>query len=106
MEIYNEIARSLNQKTKRNLKQHMMSTGIEIGVISSSGLKLDNFKYEIKDYSILDYLKIDKEYLADTDSIDHQHKVKTPSYLKPLEAGDRVLVALRGNEFIVIGRIS
>lgn len=60
MEIYNEIARSLNQKTKRNLKQHMMSTGIEIGVISSSGLKLDNFKYEIKDYSILDYLKIDK----------------------------------------------
>ena len=42
----------------------MMSTGIEIGVISSSGLKLDNFKYEIKDYSICDYLKIDSRIFS------------------------------------------
>lgn len=96
MEIYNEIARELNQKINKNIKQHMMSTGIEIGVINSRGLKLDNFKYEIKDYSILDYLKNDKEYFTDT--TDHQH-------IKPLEVGDRVLVASCGNEFIVIGRI-
>ncbi len=79
MSIYNEIARSINKNTKNSALKQVISR-IELGEIKSTGLKLDTFKYEIQKYLIIE-------------SAGH------------LSAGDRVLVANIGDEFIVIGRI-
>lgn len=80
-----------------------------LGTIIETGLMLDNFKYEITDYMILDYLNMDKDYFAETDvaggEYSHSHRVKTPDGLKPLNVGDRVLVAIIGVQNIVIGRV-
>ncbi len=80
-----------------------------LGTITETGLVLDNFKYEITDYMVLDYLTMDKDYFTKTDTSgtdSHMHKVITPDGLKPLNIGDRVLVATIGAQNIVIGRVS
>lgn len=79
MSIYNEIARTINKNTKRAALNQIPSQ-IELGVIKSTGLKLDTFKYEIQKYLIIESVG-------------------------SLSDGDRVLVSNIGDEFIVIGRI-
>lgn len=101
--IFNEIAREI----KTDNSNTASSLGFEFGTITSTGLKLDNFKYEIKDYLALDYLKLKDEY--DTEpagTYTHAHVFKTPDNLKTLKEGDRVLVAAVGNEFVVVGRVA
>ncbi|MBV4447428.1 hypothetical protein KM799_12520 [Clostridium tyrobutyricum] len=79
-----------------------------LGTITATGLMIDNFRYEITDYMVLDYLTMDKEYFTDTNTAgedSHSHKVKTPDELKPLNIGDRVVVATIGAQNIIMGRV-
>lgn len=80
-----------------------------LGTITETGLVLDNFKYEITNYMVLDYLAMDKDYFTGTDvaggEYSHSHRVKTPDGLKPLNVGDRVLVATIGAQNIIVGRV-
>ncbi len=104
--IFNEIARQIKGNTNKAVNEAISYIGLDLGTITSSGLKLDNFKYEIQDYMVLDYLKIKNEYNTETaGEHSHSHNFKTPKELKPLGPGDRVLVALLKNEFVVVGRI-
>lgn len=105
MEMFNELAREIKKHTNKTISNAISSFGFELGTITSSGLKLDNFKYEIKDYMVLDYLKLDKSNFSST--TDGLHSVSTPSQLWPLESGNRVLVACVGeSDFIIVGRIT
>lgn len=79
-----------------------------LGTITETGMKIDNFKYEITDYMVLNYLTMDKEYFTDTNTAgedSHSHKIITPDELKPLNVGDRVVVATIGAQNIVMGRV-
>ncbi|WP_017752529.1 hypothetical protein [Clostridium tyrobutyricum] len=73
-----------------------------LGTITETGIKLDNFKYEISDYMVLEYLTMNKDYMTETNNSD---KVTTPDELKPLNVGDRVVVATIGVQNIVMGRV-
>ncbi|MCW6075464.1 hypothetical protein LAV44_09005 [Clostridium sporogenes] len=104
--IFNEIAREIKGNTNRAVNEAISYIGLDLGTITSSGLKLDNFKYLIKDYLILDYLKMKNEYNTEAaGEHPHSHNFKTPKELKSLGPGDRVLVALLKNEFVVVGRV-
>ncbi|HDK7162080.1 TPA: hypothetical protein PTV34_003446 [Clostridium botulinum] len=104
--IFNEIAREIKGNTNRAVNEAISYIGLDLATITSSGLKLDNFKYEIQDYMMLDYLKMKNEYNTETaGEHPHSHNLKIPKELKTLATGDRVLVALLGNEFVVVGRV-
>lgn len=81
MEIYNELVRTIIDEIQKQIKDKMISSnGIEIGRITNNGLKLDTFKYEINDYSIIETVN-------------------------PVTLGDRVLVSICGSEVVIIGRV-
>lgn len=81
MEIYNELVRTIIDEIQKQIKDKMISSnGIEIGQITNNGLKLDTFKYEINDYSIIETVN-------------------------PVTLGDRVLVSICGSEVVIIGRV-
>ncbi|AWZ48383.1 hypothetical protein C3495_05925 [Clostridiaceae bacterium 14S0207] len=106
METFNELAREIRGSTNKAVNEALSYIGLDLGTITSSGLKLDNFKYEIQDYMILDYLKMGNEYNIEmAGEHPHNHVLKTPKELKPISVGDRVLVALLGSEFVVVGRV-
>ncbi|KEH84605.1 hypothetical protein Z966_p0060 (plasmid) [Clostridium novyi A str. NCTC 538] len=106
MTIFNELAREIKGSTNKDIGNALSSLRFGFGTITSSGLKLDNFKYEIKDYMMLDYLNLKDEYTTEiAGTYTHGHVFKTPDNLKALKEGDRVLVATVGNEFIVVGRV-
>lgn len=105
MEIFNELARDLKGNTNKAINRAVASLGYELGTITSSGLKLDNFKYEITDYMVLEHLKLDASIFSNT--IDGLHSIATPNQLRPLASGDRVLVAaVSESDFIVVGRVT
>ena len=101
--IFNEIAREIKNDTIRKINQ--ASLGLELGTITSTGLKIDNFKYVLSDYMVLEYLKTNSQYETRM-SENHNHAFNIPNVLRPLAAGDRVLVATVDNNFLVIGRIA
>ncbi|AGX44504.1 hypothetical protein [Clostridium saccharobutylicum] len=103
-DIFNEIARTVHSNTTKIINGAMDGTGLTLGTLTEYGLKLDNFKYEFTDYMILDYLKLEDNYNTETNG-DHLHEIKTPSNIKKLTAGDRVLVAQFGADNIIIGRV-
>lgn len=106
MTIFNELAREIKGSTNKAIDNALSSLEFGFGTITSSGLKLDNFKYEIKDYMMLDYLNLKDEYTTKAaGTYTHEHVFKTPDNLKPLKEGDRVLTITVGNEFIVVGRL-
>lgn len=103
MEItFNELAREIKKGSKNSINKALLGVGLEFGTITSTGLKLDTFKFEIKDYLVLEYLKLSQENFTSTNS---GSSVKTPKELKPITPGDRVLVAAVGNEFVIVGRV-
>ena len=105
--IFNDIAREIKENTNKTVNKNISSLKLEFGTITSSGLKLDNFKYEIQDYKILDYLNLPNEYKTETaGEYSHEHVIKNPKELRPLSINDRVLVATVGSEFVVIGRVT
>lgn len=104
-----ELVRTISDTTNKTINNTVSGLGVEFGTMTETGLKLDNFKHEIADYKVLDYLNMDKDYFTQTDvagSDSHSHKAITPDGLRPLKSGDRVLVAQVGAEFIILGRVS
>jgi uncharacterized protein YebE (UPF0316 family) len=90
---FNSVARQIKANINKKTNEALSITGCELGTITSTGLKLDSFKKEIKDYMVLDYLTIN-------------NTIDLPNQLRSLQAGDRVLVATMGSDFVVIGRLS
>lgn len=91
---YKELARLIDDRAKRGITMATSTVSAELGTITASGLKLDRFKYEIRDYLVAEYLTL-------TDSIG------LPEQLKPLKPGDRVLAVPvnGGKDFVVIARV-
>lgn len=106
-DLFNEIARTMHSNTNKVISQVIEGTGFTLGVITETGLKLDNFKYEFTEYLVLDYLKLDDSYYTQpancTES--HNHEFKMPINIKKLSVGDRVLVAQFGADNVIIGRV-
>lgn len=108
--IANEIARTVNNNTDKSISGAIDSVGLDLGTITLTGLKLDHFKHEIKDYLVLDYLKLKDSYYTEPSSCSlgspHKHEFKTPELLKRIRIGQRVLVAQVYGECVVVGRLS
>lgn len=105
--VVNEIAREIKNDRNNAIGKAISGIGLEFGTITTTGLKVDSFKNEIKDYMVLEHLKLKGEYTTETSGTSsHNHIVKTPNELKPLVPGDRVLVSAVANEFVVVGRVT
>lgn len=110
--IFNEIARHIKDNTNKSIEKAVLK--LELGTITSSGLKVDNFKYVANEYMVLEYLKTENQYETNSAGVEihdqgtqyHKHRFNIPSVLRPLSSGDRVLVATVDNNFVVIGRVS
>ncbi|GAA0115746.1 hypothetical protein [Clostridium senegalense] len=104
--IFEEVVRSLNNNTGKAIDGALYGTGFTLGTLTTTGLKLDNFKPEINDYLVLDYLELENEYSTESSGEhSHSHILKTPSNIRKLKTGDRVLVAQVGNECVIVGRV-
>lgn len=79
---YREIAMSIHHHVKGNVQRQAVMIRPELGAITTSGLKVDGFKNEIRDY-----------YYSD--------------HLDDLASGDRVLVLPinGGKDFVVTARV-
>lgn len=122
IDLFEEIARTVDNNTNKTIDSAIDGLGLTLGIITSTGLALDNFKHEINDYLILDHLKLKESYAKnklireESHSHDisnspcsvetHSHDFIPPKELERLKIGNRVLVAQLGADFIVIGRIS
>lgn len=78
---FNEIARIVHKNTSNSINEAMFDTGIVLGTLTDAGLEVDNFKHEINDYKQLENENI------------------------TLSSGDRVLVAVFGADYIIIGKV-
>ncbi|KAI3346232.1 hypothetical protein FDB30_04165 [Clostridium botulinum] len=105
--IFEDIKRVMDNNFKSGINEAMFSNSLVLGTITTTGLKLDDFKHEITDYMLLDYLKLNDNCNTEntTCTSSHSHEIRTPENLKSIKAGNRVLVARIGNECIVIGRV-
>lgn len=106
-DVFNEIVRTMHDKTNKTINEAMFGTGLALGTLTETGLKLDNFDPEFKDYLVLDYLKLNDSYYTEsaTCTSSHKHEFKTPDNLKKLKVGDRVLVAQFGADNVIVGRV-
>ena len=108
--IFNEIARAIGSNTESAIGGAIDGIGLDLGTITSTGLKLDHFKHEIRDYLVLDYLKLEDSYYTENSSCSvgasHRHEFKTPVLLKRLKVGQRVLVAQVFGDNVIVGRLS
>ncbi|NFI95068.1 hypothetical protein FC961_11840 [Clostridium botulinum] len=106
--ILEDIKRVMDNNFKSSINEAMFSNSLVLGTITTTGLKLDDFKHEITDYLVLDYLKLNDNYNSEntTCTSSHSHEFKTPENLRSIKTGNRVLVARIGNECIVIGRVN
>lgn len=104
--IFNELAREMKEDTRESIGKLANDVGFMLGTITSTGLSLDSYKTEIKDYMTLDYLNLEDSYKTESaGEHTHNHNVNIPKQLKSLRQGDRVLVTTVGNEYIVVGRV-
>lgn len=106
--VFEEIKRIMDANSKTDIDKAMFSNSLVLGTITTTGLKLDDFKYEIANYLVLDYLKLNDSYSTEntTCTSSHSHEFKTPNNLLSIKPGNRVLVARIGNECIVVGRVT
>ncbi len=56
MDPYKELGKILEMRMAGHAAKATSGMSSELGTITSSGLKIDNFKHEIKDYLIADWL--------------------------------------------------
>ena len=102
----NELARAVHGNTHKTIKGAIEGTGLTRGTITETGLLLDGFKHEFKDYEVLDYLKLEDIYNTESaGDPSHSHEIKTPPNLTKLKVKDRVLVAQFGADNVVIGKV-
>lgn len=105
-DIFNEIARAVYGKTNEAIEGAIFGTGLALGTLTSTGLKLDNFKHEFTDYMVLDYLKLEDSYNTEiAGDPSHSHEIETPLNIRKLKVGDKVLVAQFGADNVVVGRV-
>ena len=106
-DVFNEIARTMHSNTNKVISGAMDGTGLTLGTLTETGLKLDNFKYEFTDYLVLDYLNLEDSYNTQSAAcpVSHSHEFKTPNNIKKLKVGDRVLVAQFGADNVIVGRV-
>lgn len=105
-DVFNEIARTMHGNTNKAINGAMNGTGFTLGIITETGLLLDNFKHEFAEYMVLDYLKLEDSYSTESaGDPSHSHEIKTPGNIKKLKAGDRVLVSQFGADNVVVGRV-
>jgi hypothetical protein len=120
---YKQLVEMIETLIKKHTARLAAGVTCELGTITNTGLKLDGFKYEIKNFLVSEHLTLDKTDFTETETDGdhsapctsggtvsvqkHKHQVKTPSELGPLKNGDRVLVAPvnHGQDFIVIARV-
>lgn len=106
-DVFNEIVRTVHMNTNNAINGAMFGTGLTLGVLTETGLLLDNFKYEFTDYFVLDYLKLEDSYPTEPTSctVNHSHEFKTPDHISKLKVGDRVLVAQFAANNVIVGRV-
>ncbi|CCL62855.1 TPA: hypothetical protein KRE09_003940 [Clostridioides difficile] len=107
---FNGVARILKEKMNKSVNDGVFGIGCELAEITANGLKVNGYKDEIQDYLVLENLTLKEDYFTLSDEMlgaeyRHKHKIETPKELKPLAIGDKVLVAVMGAEFVVIGRV-
>lgn len=105
---YKEIFSVFEQTSKRNSRYATMGIGAELGTITSRmELKLDNFKHPIRDYLVAEYLTLGNSFSRTSTEENHSHNVPTPSKMRALSPGDRVVVLLvnGGQEHVVVARV-
>ncbi|HGS9098235.1 TPA: hypothetical protein ACMU2U_004057 [Clostridioides difficile] len=107
---FNGVARILKEKMNKSVNDGVFGIGCELAEITANGLKINGYKDEIQDYLVLEKLTLKEDYFTFSDEVSsgeyrHKHKIETPKELKPLAIGDKVLVAIMGAEFVVIGRV-
>lgn len=96
--IFDECAREMSNKTGKSINAAAFATTLTLGTFKGSSIVVDNFKYEITDYLFLD---LSGSYKTE-ESEGHSHSFNIPT---TINAGDRVLVAKIGAEFVIIGRV-
>ncbi|EMY9786945.1 hypothetical protein VXA70_18405 [Clostridioides difficile] len=107
---FNGVARILKEKMNKSVNDGVFGIGCELAEITINGLKVNGYKDEIQDYLVLENLTLKEDYFTFSDEAlsgeyRHKHKIETTKELKPLTIGDKVLVAVMGAEFVVIGRV-
>jgi len=103
---FRKLASVITSESQKRADQALQGKTMELGLITSTGLKLDSFNHEITQYLVADYLTLDATHMTETDA-PTAYPVNTPPALKPLVEGDRVLVApvSGGHQFVVIARV-
>ena len=119
---------NLEQLISGYVARAMVGLHGELGTITATGLKLDNFKHEITKYLVAEHLTLKDPDFTKTETdgshnhpcahassggkcaienTTHQHQVITPEKLKKLQPGDRVMVipVNKGQEFVVVARV-
>jgi len=103
--IFDEVARTVNKNTHNSISKSLFGVGLTLGTFNGDSLTLDNFKYDITDYLVLDISLLASNYNTE-ESSGHSHEFTTPTLLQSIKSGDRVLVAEIGAECVIIGRVS
>ena len=115
---FRELASMLDMRMKNHSNNALSGIPCVLGTITPTGLLLDNFKHEIKDYLVAEYLTLDEPDFTTTETDGahvhpltgggaHSHQVRTPEKLLPLRLNDRVLVipVNNGQDFVVVARV-
>jgi Trk K+ transport system NAD-binding subunit len=119
---YKQLVAMLETLIGRHVARAAAGITCELGTITATGLKLDGFKHEIRNYLVSEHLTLDEPVFTKTKkdgahkgscpdgSVSgdaHEHEVITPPQLLPLHPGDRVLVVPvhHGQDFVVIARV-
>ncbi|AEE95792.1 hypothetical protein [Mahella australiensis] len=105
---YKEIARLIDDRSRKGITAATSVISAELGTITSSGLKLDRFKYEIQDYLVAEYLIFPTTFMTEAAGADsHTHMIETPEQMQPINEGDRVMAVPvnGGTDFVVIAKV-
>jgi hypothetical protein len=117
---FTELVRRIDRMARDQTDRRLTWVPAMLGTITGGGLKLDNFKHEIKDYLVSHHLALAEPDMTSTETDGehsghtvqqnlgkHSHQVITPNPIKPLPAGDRVLVmpVANGQIFVVVARV-
>ncbi len=100
---YKALAASIEERARRHAEAATLGISAELGTITPTGLKLDGFAHEIRDYLVAAGLTLPGALGPDSGG----DTLTTPDGLRALRAGDRVLVVPvnRGQDHVVVARV-
>lgn len=119
MDCFSEIASIIKKEARRETGKALEWVPALLGTITKTGLKLDIYKHEIRDYLVSHHLTLNEPDFTHTETDGahgqpdagfggaHVNQVITPTELLPLHPGDRVLVipVNNGQTFVVVARV-